>query len=58
MPYRLVKDKLKNGYFVVNALSGKKYSNKPIPKRRAEKQLILLTKLFLDSMEAIQANLK
>ena len=58
MPYRLVKDKFKNGYFVVNALSGKKYSNKPIPKRRAEKQLMILTKSFLDSMETIQANLK
>ena len=58
MPYRMIRDNKKLGYYVVNALTGKRYSNKPIPKKRAEKQLMILTKSFLDSMETIQANLK
>ena len=38
MPYHLRKSPKKNLYWVVNAESGKKYSRKPIPKERAERQ--------------------
>jgi hypothetical protein len=38
MPYTLKKSPKKNLYWVVNAETGRKYSRKPIPKERAERQ--------------------
>ena len=37
MPYKIVKSK--GGYYVKNKLTGKKFSNSPIPKSHAEAQL-------------------
>ena len=44
MPYKLQKSG--NGYYVVNLENNKKYSNKPIPKSNAEKQLKLLNYIY------------
>ena len=37
MPFKI--QKVKAGYYVVNANTKKKYSNKPLTKTKAEKQL-------------------
>lgn len=39
MPYKLVKSRGKNAYFVVTAASGRKHSLSPLPRRRAEAQM-------------------
>jgi hypothetical protein len=40
MPYIL--KRVKNGYYVVNAITGKKYSNKPLTLAMAKRQLTAL----------------
>ena len=37
MPYHVIKEG--RGYFVENKITHKKYSNHPLPKKRAEKQM-------------------
>ena len=39
MPYKLVKSRGKDAYFVVTASSGRKHSLSPLPRRRAEAQM-------------------
>ncbi len=38
MPYHIVKSRAKSGGYYVKDDKGKKYSKKPLPKSRAEKQ--------------------
>ena len=44
MPYKLQKSG--KGYYVVNIDTNKKYSNKPIPKSNAEKQIKILNDIY------------
>lgn len=40
MPYML--EKVRGGYYVKNILTGKRYSERPMPLARARKQLVAL----------------
>ena len=44
MPYKLTKSG--KGYYVINTDTKKKYSNKPIPKSNAQKQLKVLNDIY------------
>lgn len=39
MPYKLVKKRGEDKFFVVSKKTGKKHSNEPLPKSRAEAQM-------------------
>jgi len=43
MPYML--EKVVNGYYVKNKVSGKRYSSRPMTKKNAEAQLRLLERV-------------
>jgi hypothetical protein len=59
MPYTLrASRKYKGKYWVINEETGKKYSNKPIPKTRAKRQLGLLWGLESGSINPYKTGLK
>jgi len=52
MPYKLKKSG--KGYYVVNIDTNKKYSNKPIPKSNAEKQMKILNDIYEKELKKLK----
>ena len=56
MPYKLQKSG--KGYYVVNIDTNKKYSNKPISKSNAEKQMKILNDIYEKELKKIKKKKK